>query len=318
MIGESPFAHLRPTTTPEMLDRAYTVVVRFWPVLLGGAALYGSDHLLPLIAPLLRLGSGSDPWRVGVTLSLALLGDFAAAIALLAVFQGLIFPLRPISPKAILRTALRKFPGYFLSHLAYVIIVAFGALTAWAFLQAWYFKGQSGGQLSAGIATAAATFYCGIRFSLAAIACLIEDGTPFSSFRRSWQLTMAWPRRASFRQKERPVLRWVATVLLPVAIGVCVVMIGYGIGVFWMGVSPPGSAAAARAAAVAPPGVVPSTTVMMEAIAFCGVCLALPFYWAGLMAIYVEYRMRREALDFYLRIRELSREVDSNYAAESS
>jgi len=46
---------------------------------------------------------------------------------------------------------------------------------------------------------------------------------------------------------------------------------------------------------------------LLDLLAFAATWFAMPLYWAGTMALYVEYRMRREALDFYLRIRELTR-----------
>ncbi len=51
----------------------------------------------------------------------------------------------------------------------------------------------------------------------------------------------------------------------------------------------------------------PATERLMDLLWFTSTLLATPLYWAGLMAFYVEYRMRHEALDYYLRIRELRR-----------
>lgn len=302
MDRESPFAHLRPTTAPEMLDRAYGVAAKFWPYMWGAGLIYAADHLLNIFLAQSGPASGSNPWRVAATLGMALLGDFAAAIALLAVFQGLIFPLRPVSSKAIFRTALRKFPGYFLSHLAYIVTVAFCGIMAWQL-------GRTGLQdesdksmllLAAALAVLAPVLL--FRLCLAPIACLIEDGTPLASFRRSWQLTAAWPRGVMLR-KDRPLTRLLLTAALPVVLALLLFAIGLAFGYYGLNLPLPSRETRSSS----------SASMLMECLAFIATAAALPLMWAGLMAIYVEYRMRLEALDFYLRLRELSRDNAGDY-----
>lgn len=299
---ESPFAHLRPTTAPEMLDRAYGVAAKFWPYLWGAGLVYGADHLLNIALAQPGSASGSDPWRVGSTLAMALIGDFAAAVALLAVFQGLIFPLRPVSPKAIFRTALRKFPGYFLSHLAYVVTVAFCGIMAWQLGRtALQEDGDKSILLLAGVLAVMAPVLL-FRLCLAPIACLIEDGTPLASFRRSWQLTAAWPRGVMLR-KDRPLVRLLLTAALPVMLAMLLFAVGLAFGYYGLHLSLPTRERRGGSGA----------SVLMECLAFIATAAALPLLWAGLMALYVEYRMRLEALDFYLRLRELSRDSGDDY-----
>jgi hypothetical protein len=297
---ESPFAHLRPTTTPEMLDRAYTVATRLWPLLWGAGFIAGADHLLA--AAMLQWGTPNtgDPLRVTTMLLIALAGDFAAAVALLAVFQGLIFPRRPVSPRAIFRTALRKFPGYFLTHLAWVILVAFCGIFAGRLLLTSVRAGIYNVNMVLAIVVALAALVFAVRLCLAPIACLIENGSPVGSFKRSWHLTAAWPAGLRFR-KDRPAARLVASMAVPAIAVMVVAGAGLSFGIFGLGIPLP-YAAPTRA-----------TSTMMELTGFFATGIAMPLIWAGLMALYVEYRMRREALDFYLRLRELSKDTDGSY-----
>lgn len=279
-----------------MLDRAYVVAVRFWPFVWGGGFVAGADHLLAVILltwPTLDLTSTQ---RVGATLGLALAADFAAACALLGVFQGLIFPTRPVSARAIFRTALRKFAGYFLTHLLYVIAVAFFGLLGLRLVRAGMYTAAPLENALVGVGLIGLGGVLAVRLCLASIACLIEDGNPVGALRRSWHLTGAWPR--GFRQtKSRPLVRIFSVLGLPALAAGFVLVSGMGLGVYGFGVPWPGVENSRE------------TSIMMELIAFGSVALAMPLVWAGLMAVYVEYRMRTEALDFYLRLRELSRDV---------
>lgn len=297
---ESPFAHLRPTTVPEMLDRAYCVAARFWPYLWGGGIVYGADHLLKIFLSTTEVLPSGDPWRVAATLGMALLGDFAAAVALLAAFQGLIFPLRPVAARAIFRTALRKFPGYFLSHLAYVITVAFCGLMAWQFMRTGLGDESDRTILLLAGVLAGITPVLAFRLCLAPIACLIEDGTPLASFRRSWQLTAAWPRGVRLR-KDRPLVRLLITLALPVVLALLIFVAGLALGYYGLNLPLPVRGKPAGA------------SLLLDGIAFVATAAALPLLWVGLMSIYIEYRMRLEALDFYLRLRELSRDNAGDY-----
>ncbi len=300
MRPDSPFGHLRPTTTPEMLDRAYGVAVRFWPVLWGAAVVVALDHLLAILVLGWDRPVRHEAWHVGLTLGLSLVGDFAAGCALLAVFQGLIFPLRPVSAKAILRTALRKFPLFFLTNLLFVTLVAFFGLMGLRALRSGVMGAGYVPNLLAGLVLIGVAVVCGVRFCLGSIASLIEDANPISALRRSWHLTAAWP--SGFRlRKDRPLVRLFSILLLPMLASVGVLFVGLGVGVLGLGVPLPGRVN------------VLSTSVMMESIGFAATLVAMPLLWAGLMAVYVEYRMRTEALDFYLRLRELSREAPGQY-----
>lgn len=279
-----------------MLDRAYMVAVRFWPFLWGGGLVAGADHLLAVVLLVLPNVDWDSTQRVGATLGLALAADFAAACALLGVFQGLIFPTRPVSAKAILRTALRKFAGYFLTHLLYVIAVAFFGLLGLRLMRAGMYTDAALGNALVGGGLVVLAAVLAVRLCLASIACLIEDGNPVGALRRSWHLTGAWPR--GFREaKSRPLGRILSVLALPLLAAGLVLVAGLGLGVYGFGVPWPGMENSRE------------TSIMMELIAFGAVAVAMPLVWAGLMAVYVEYRMRTEALDFYLRLRELSRDV---------
>lgn len=294
MSTKSPFSHLRPTTAPEMLDRSFYAALRFAPVLWLGGLVYASDHLTSII---IDQFPGIDPHNKFVVigmLALALVGDFAAAIALLAMFQGLIFPLRPLSPKALLRTGLRKLPAYFLSHLLYMIVVITMGIISLGFFRGQAPAAENNARLISGIATGLAGLWIAIRLCLAPITCLIEDGNPFSSLRRSWQLT-AHRRIQNERFADYPAVRWATIAILPVIVTLTIAAALGAYGYFQLGVRWPVSWQK------------PPASRLLDLLAFAATWLAMPLYWAGTMSLYVEYRMRREALDFYLRIRELTR-----------
>lgn len=283
-----------------MLDRAYAVAVRFWPFLWGAGLIAALDHLLAIVILGWDQPVRHEPWHVALTLGLSLLGDFAAACAFLAVFQGLIFPLRPVSAKAILRTALRKFPLFFLTNLIFVIMVAFFGLMGIRAITTGITGGAHPQNVVAGIVLLIVAIVCAVRFCLGAIASLIEDANPLAALGRSWHLTASWPGGLRLR-KDRPLGRLIAVMLLPILAAVGLLIAGLAIGVLGFGLPLPSANNALP------------TSIMMEAIGFAATAIAMPLLWAGLMALYVEYRMRTEALDFYLRLRELSRESPGQY-----
>jgi len=216
---KAPFKHLRPTTAPEMLDRSYFAAVRFAPVLWLAGFVYASDHLTSIIVDQFPTIDPHNAYVVIGMLALALIGDFAAAVALLAMFQGLIFPLRPLSPKALLRTALRKLPGYFLSQVLYIVIVSNIGIIVVGFFLGQAPASETNARLISGILAGIAGLWIAIRLCLAPISCLIEDGNPFSSLGRSWTLT-AHRRIQTERFSDFPAVRWVAVAVLPLLISV--------------------------------------------------------------------------------------------------
>jgi hypothetical protein len=290
LIGkEAAFDHLRPTTTAEMLDRAYAVAVRFAPVLLIASFCVAAEHLLAVFFNTRNADGSLSSSAVAAILGMVLVGEFTAAGALLAVFQGLIFPLRPLSPRAIARTAFRKLPGYLLTHLLYVFALVLAATISWGFFSSQRISPPAIG-ITAGIVTGVLGLYVAIRLSLAPIACLIEDSSPLRAFGRSWALTATRPRTHEY-QPDRPPLRWLAIMLLP-ALVLIVAIAGFSAYSYFILQTP----------ITAPTA---STGTLKDLLWFTATWLGSPLYWAGLMALYVEYRMRHEALDFYLRIREL-------------
>ena len=294
MQDDAPFNHLRPTTAPEMLDRAFAVAVRFVFVLWGAGFVYGADHLLSIVVKGLPKAQSSDSYVVAGILLLTLLCDFAGAIARLAVFQGLIFPRRPLSAKALLRTALRKLPAFFLTHLLLLFILIFAGMVTWGFFTSRHGLPAPAGQIigsilgiiSAGLA---------IRVSLAPTVCLVEDSWPYAAFARSWHLTSKRPATADHRA-DYPMLRWIAVATLPVCVAGVVAIFFIIYGYAGLGLRSPVAWGSRQ------------VSDLLDVAAFTATWLAAPLYWAGLMAMYVEYRMRHEALDFYLRIRELRRQ----------
>ena len=309
MKNNAPFSHLRPTTTPEMLDRCYYAALRFAPLLWLSGLIYASDHMTSFIIDQFPGIESQNKFVVMGMLALALIGDLAAAIALLAIFQGLIFPLRPLSPKALMRTGLRKLPGYFLSHLLYMIIVITMGIISIGFFRGQAPAEESNARLISGIVTGLAGLWIAIRLCLAPISCLIEDGNPFSSLRRSWQLT-AHRRNQNAHITDFPAVRWISIAILPVLVTLTIAAALGTYGYFQLGIRWPVSWQK------------PPASRLLDLLAFVATWLAMPLYWAGTMALYVEYRMRREALDFYLRIRELTKPdtegISDSAAAPSS
>lgn len=291
-----PFTHLRPTTMPEMLDRAYSVAIRFGLLLWFGSFIHASSHLAAIVLnqfPGARVDS-----RYGVAavfLGHNLISYLMSAIAFLAIFQGLTFPMRSLSMKALFRTALKKLPGFVLADLLYLVIIFTTTIVAWGFISAARLPGA--GSMLAVVAVVATVFalWMAIRLCLAPLVCLIEDSNPITAFGRSWQLTSTRTRTGTGRRDRPPVL-WLAIMALPMLIAATcfglVALYGYD----QLGVRFP--ITDWRRAPV---------TNLLDLGAFLAIWVAAPLYWTGLMAFYVEYRMRHEALDFHLRIRERSR-----------
>jgi len=291
--NEGPFAHLRPTSTPETMDRALYTAMRYAPLVFAASFIAASDYLVGVaLNHYPELNTSSPAVAAGILL-LMLLGDFSVAVSYLALFQGLLFPLRPISMKALLRTALRKLPAYFFTQLLYLLAVAFLFSLSYKFFTTPEPTPHPGVRITMGAGTAMAGIWVGIRLALSPIVSLIEETWPLAAFGRSRRLTATLP--SADGRRDSPVLRWFALALLPGSIFVMVALIT-GVAVQWM---QPGAAPFAWNT--------PLLKDVRNLSAFTAAFLALPFYRAGLMALYIEYRMRHEALDFYLRLRERRR-----------
>src|SRR5690606_23625359 len=219
------------------------------------------------------------------------LGYFASAFSLLVMFQGLLFPLRPLSYKALLRTVLRKLPGYFFTQFLYLTTVVFCALIAYGSFTARVAGSHEILRSGLGLLAVIMGSWIAIRFSLAPIVSLIEETWPIAAFMRSRQLTATLPALDKTR-RDSPVIRWLALALLPVFIAVALF-----IGTVYVAYLSPRVTLPLRWDN-------PAVIDLQNIFGFVASLLALPFFRAGLMTLYIEYRMRHEALDFYLRLRE--------------
>ncbi len=293
---QNPFAHLRPSTVPEMLDRALVAAMRFGPLLWFTSFIFAADHLLPLFVGHLPEGEATTPAIAATILGLMLLGEYSSAVAYLALFQGMLFPLRPLSPKALLRTGLRKLAGYFIAHLLYLTAVAMVIMTAYGFFTARNGIGGAGMHWVSGGVAALFGLWLMVRLCLAPIASLIEDCNPMKAFARSWHLTST--RSGSGVSKpDIPPLRWLAISALPLMLSAALAAAVSAYAYWALGVRWPvdwNSEPVAWA---------------LNLFLFLVMLISGPLYWAGIMSLYVEYRMRHEALDFYLRLRERRREM---------
>ncbi len=292
---DASFGHLRPTTAPEMLDRAYAVSVRIAPILWGCAFVSATgSYALSAGMDWIESAETSNPYMVAGILPLILFAEYAIAVALLALFQGLIFPRRPLGVKPLTRTALRKLPGFFLTNLLYLFTVMVIAVVAYAVFTLETIPGGLYGRALAGTAVAIVGLWMTVRLSLAPIICLIEDASPFSAFVRSRLLTSTRA-ATSHRRSDNPVFRWLAAAALP---GVLMLAIAAAFGAY----------AYLRLEIRAPlDWESPPVSNLLNLFEFAAGIIAAPLYWAGLMGLYVEYRMRHEALDFYLRLRDQRR-----------
>lgn len=301
-LNDSPFSHLRPSTIPESLDRGLAVLFRFAPFLFLASFVAGSDYLLSLILNHVQGVDLEHPGLAAAMLLLMLLGDFASALSLLIMFQGLLFPLRPLSAKALLRTALRKLPVYFFTQFLYLTAVVFCLLIAYGSFTARV--GISHEMLRSGVGILAMMLACwiAIRLSLAPVVSLIEETWPIAAFIRSMQLTASLP-SVDGQRRDSPVVRWFALVLLPASITVLL----FAVTLYVAYLSPRVTLPLRWDN--------PAVIDLKNIFAFLAAFLALPFFRAGLMTLYIEYRMRHEALDFYLRLRERRRDSEKPAAS---
>lgn len=289
----APFTHLRPTTMPEMLDRAYSVATRFGLLLWFGSFIHASSHLAAIVLNQFPGARVDSPYGVAaVFLGHNLLSYLVSGIVFLAIFQGLTFPLRSLSMKALFRTALKKLPGFVLADLLYLVIIFTTAIVAWGFVTAARHPGAGPGLVVVAVIATIFALWMAIRLCLAPLVCLVEDGNPITAFGRSWQLTSTRIQAGTGR-RDRPPLRWLAIMTLPMLIAATCFALVALYGYDQLGVRFP--ITDWRRAPV---------TNLLDLGAFLAIWIAAPLYWTGLMAFYVEYRMRHEALDFYLRIRE--------------
>lgn len=290
---DAAFHHLRPSTTAEMLDRAYAVTVRIAPLLWGAAFISAAaSFLLSLGMDHIERADSRNPYMVAGILPLVLVAEYALAVALLALFQGLIFPLRPLSAKALARTSLRKVPGFFLTNLLYLFLVIVLGVVAYAVYTFDEIPGNLYVRATTGLLIALFGIGIAIRLCLAPIICLIEDASPFPAFSRSWHLTSKRV-RTSHRRADRPVFRWFAVAALPTALLLALAATFAAYAYLRLGIRAPIDWDNY------------SVSMLINVLEFACGCVAAPLYWSGLMALYVEYRMRHEALDFYLRLRDL-------------
>jgi len=294
MWKEKPFAHLRPTTIPETIDRSLDVTFRFAPLLFLASLIYSSDYLVSIAPYYIRGFHTSTPAIAASLLLLMLFREFAAAMSFLAVFQGILFPLRPLSAKALVRTAIRKLPAYFFTQILYMIAVVFFAIISWGFLTSQSPAISHTIQSAFALGTLLIGLWVTIRLSLAPVVCLIEETSPWQAFKRSHYLTSTF-KTAPGEQRDSPVTRYILITLFPLSI-VAVLAVGFIIYSAAIGMSWPVELDA------------PQVKLMLGYFGFIASFAALPFYRSGLMALYIEYRMRHEALDFYLRLRERRRE----------
>jgi len=298
MWREKPFAHLRPTTIPETLDRSLDVTFRLGPLLFLASFIYASNYLVSIASYYIPGFHTSTPIIAAGLLLLMLLREFVAAISFLAVFQGMLFPLRPLSGKALLRTALRKLPAYFFTQILYMIAVVFFAIISWGFLTSQTPTMSHSIQSAFALATLFIGLWVTIRLSLAPVVCLIEETSPWQAFKRSHYLTSTF-KVAPGGRRDSPVTRYILITLFPLSIVTVLaagfILYGTAIGMSWPVQLDD-----------------PQVKLMLGYFGFIASFAALPFYRSGLMALYIEYRMRHEALDFYLRLRERRREDSGN------
>jgi hypothetical protein len=290
MNASDDIRHLRPWTPGELADRAfYLLAHRPW-MLLSCSLLFG---LSEIVLGVWLLAMHRSPPRVReVYVLLWLVGNWGQAAGQLAAFQTLLFPLRPLKPKPLLKTALIRLPSFVLTRLTILIILMmfFWLVPNWS---AGHYR-THGVLLCASLtfAAVAAGLFLFFRWSLSTMVVLVENRFLVGAMSRSNRLMK--PASEQGRPSPARMGRWWLAAVLPagvIALACIITCMAVGIAFHPVPFSTTGH-------------ITVSWVAIREISQGVACFLAAPIYWSGIALLYSQCRMRREAMDVMIRLQQ--------------
>lgn len=286
-------AHLRPTATLEMMDNVFAVFATRKKLFFGLGLLSQLPIVSVLIAfPLLAGGAEVDwaatSFRSWVLVAMVVqMWPIAALIA--AAFQTMLFPGRPLQFASLLRASFAQLPHLIVTRIfARLLLVLLAGVGMMSLVQS-----QSGGagqviMLGLGIWSMLAIVYFSIVWALIGPVVMIERRSMFRALARSMELMRLKFGAGIFG--DTPIRRLLIVGLFPFTVFCLGRLIIAGVSLLVTGdfslFSTSGLAVIATEATV---------DLLLGSV-------YLPWFTIALVAIYVECRMRREALDMQVRL----------------
>lgn len=270
-------AHLRPTTPLELLDRIFSVVARKPFVFAGLACLYAAPLLLlGLVAVALKL----DDARASQVLLLALLlQQWPAAAVVVAAFQSAVFPHKKLSLLLALRASLERLPYFILTRaLALIVIISLASVPSALNMAeiGWYATPVAIWALFAAV-------YLLILWALLPIVVMVERRAFVRAMARSAEL-MRGVFKPGWIVGDTAFRRLVLMAAVPFALVICLEVVPE----CW-------SLASDRN--------LDTRFALLTLVLSFVVDLVFAMYaYVGLTLLYMECRMRREALDLQVRL----------------
>ena len=284
--------HLRPATIPEMADHTFTLLARRGNALLLLAMIAALPDLFLAVFRVRQTGELLPAWQTALYLMLYILSEFSYAIALGCCFQTYLFPQRPLSFKALVRATVPRLPAFVLTRFVLqMAIVTLGGLLPTTLLV----HVPAAENYPVRVILAAACLLLTVRllisWALVPVAIVIERKAFLGAAIRSSDLM-----RTPFSLKalqDSPAVRALLGFLPALVAALSIIAI-----------------AQVCATALDRPLITPTDVAgLRDRKAGCFVRAALELFWTPLLAtllttLYVECRMRRDGLDFEVRLIE--------------
>jgi len=291
----SSLRHLRPLTTPELLDRAFAILARRLPIFILCSLLTCAWPFLNcwLVLYPERLSPGL---QTGALLTLFLIGELATAIALASAFQTWLYPQRLLDNEPLAKAAFNRLLPFVVTRLVISIV----AVTLFLSVPGWFLsrEGAVGAARIGYAAGAAASVVFGLalllHWSLSPMIVLVERKGVFTGLNRSFELMRSGA--TGPLEVPPPIRRLLAIVPLIVLVAVTTVAISFG-ATYWRGDG--AILEAVRQWEWTP--TLKFTSLLGEATTWLFV---YPVLWPFIAVLYVDCRMRREGMDFQMRLLE--------------
>lgn len=292
--GADALAHIRPTTAMEMVDRVFEIMRRHLPFMMGLGALYALPTLLVGTWVILRDGNADDALTRVALVGAVVAKQLPLAALAIAAFQAALFPGRILLPAPAFRSAFALLPQFMVIVLLIVLMLMGFAVVLPAMLSRTAGAGSPLGLILAPMSMAMGLFVT-LAYSLAPIVVLVEKRWFFAALGRSAELTRLVFRRGLV-DGDSPFRRVALVALFPLAATLAAEGLARMLVV----------AASTRAPSVAAGTI---TGDMFSLLIACAVSVVTaPALMCGLALVYIECRVRLEALDLQVRLVEIGRQ----------
>lgn len=295
--SSSPFAHLRPTSAPEMLDRLFALLVRFLPWFIATGLLSSILNIYEHFTGAMDL---NQPVNAALLLASLLVSVYLQNFVTLILFQGYITPQRPLALRSLAWVALKRVPVVailaLLSVAITMMLIVLPVRTGEWLLPLM----PRAGAIAAAVAVAIVLTFTALHYWLIMVVAVVENRNPWHCLTRSVELMRSF-RCPEPRLIDRPLVRLLLLLLPVLVVAAVVAAAAYWHGVFRLQLP--------HLLDLENPAVYRWYNIWMTILLF----FVAPMINAGAVLLYVESRMRREAMDFYLRIRHLRQTGDPFY-----